>query len=236
MHTVCHCPISFLKKLNPWTSVIGALLLCFLSCGKDSQAQPSEQQKETLAAPASRDAEAPDSNEIHLQNIRQMYGKAMQMKKQSREMDCNEEPLTLIVDVRKAGGDILWIRKASGYDHGVASYEALYHKKEVLFVMKELRTWNFDPENPPEDDGTSHTVDRGEQHRYYFLDGTLVRSLYKEASAHSSRKESLDAQLQNAANKAHPSPDAGVALEMARRMLSLFESGGLKADWCSISD
>ncbi|MCB1170575.1 MAG: hypothetical protein KDK25_09590 [Leptospiraceae bacterium] len=206
-----------------------------LYCGSESAAKPGgpESRTQDQATPE----EAPDSNEIHIQSIRSIYGEAMNLKLQSRESDCDEDPLNVVVQIRAndpAGNKILWIRRSAGYDHGVASYETLIHNKEVVFVMKDMRIWNFDPDNPPEDNGISHTVDRAEQHRYYYLDGSLVRSLYKEATAHSIKKESLDRKLQDTPNKKHPAPNAGEALEMARALLSRFEAGGLKADWCDL--
>ncbi|MCB1137466.1 MAG: hypothetical protein KDK23_01875 [Leptospiraceae bacterium] len=210
-------------------------VLLTLYCGDESAARPTD--------PGSEKAErgtaevAPDATEIHIQSIRNVYADAMKSKLQSRESECDEDPLNVVIQIRTtdpSGNKILWIRRTSGYDHGAASYEALIHNKKVVFVMKEMRTWNFDPENPPEDNGISHTVDRAEQHRYYFLDGSLVRSLYKEATSHSIKKESLDAKLQDAPNKKHPAPNAGEALEMARALLERFETGGLKADWCSL--
>ena len=211
--------------------LLAGLLVC---CGKPEQDNGPNTMQDAGQdrADRSESGEPADSADKHIQSIRTLYAEAMKIKATSFEKNCDDGALTVVVDVRSSDGKLLWIRHTGGYDHGSVSYEALLSDAEVVFIMKETRTWNFDPDQPPTDDGTSHTIDRAEQHRYYYLDGALVKTLFKSVEARSAKNESLEKMLSAAPNKKHPTPDAGAALEKANEIVASYKTSGKNAAWC----
>lgn len=208
------------------------LLLFCLSCEKQPEPGAPGQTEQSLDN-ANRDStDSPDSTELHIQSIRNDYKAAMALPLKSYERNCDDGALVTTVDVRWKDGKVVWIRYSAGYDHGVQSHEALLSNEEIVFIMKEERTWNFDPEVPPSDSGESHTVDQATQNRYYYMDGSMIRALYKSVTARSIQKESLEDKLREAKNLEHPTPDAGEAIQKVRSILSSFESTGGKSAWC----
>ncbi len=210
------------------------IFLAIAACDSNRE-DPNQNSTQSGHSETQTDSEdAPDSTELHIQSIRNLYGEAMSVSKSSFERNCDDGALVVVVDTRKMNGKLVWIRHTAGYDHGSVSHEALISENRVVFVMKEERRWNFDPDQPPSDSGESYTIDQGEQHRYYFMDDQLIRSLFKSAEARSSKSESLDKKLQEAPNRKHPAPDAGQALQKAKSIVSGFQDSGPNAYWCSL--
>ncbi|HBS07154.1 MAG TPA: hypothetical protein DEA96_19430 [Leptospiraceae bacterium] len=211
------------------------LIILFLTFACDTQkSNPGTETDSMDRSELETDStDAPDSTTLHIQSIRNLYAEAMKVPKTSFEKNCGDGALVSIVDVREKDGKLLWIRHTGGYDHGSVSHEVLLSGSEVVFVMKEERTWNFDPDHPPTDTGESQTIDEAKQNRYYFMDGELIRALFKSVVARSVKGESLEKKLQAAPNKAHPTPDAGQALEKAKSIVSGYRGSGRNAYWCS---
>ena len=95
-------------------------------------------------------------------------------------------------------------------DHGGSDEYYYYSGGQTFFAFATDSSWGFTGTTLP--NGESETMDTATEHRAYFVDGTLIRHLFREAQ--SKDPKSLNSLLNKQPNK--PCPDADRATSLSR--------------------
>ena len=155
-----------------------------------------------------------DPIEDAVTEIRTRYNQIEEKKLRSEQIDfeATDGPGSGTCTRYYQGSELVKIHLAYSLgDHGGSDEYYYYSAGQLFFAFATDSSWGFTGTTLP--NGESETIDSATEHRAYFVDGALIRHLFKEAR--SKDPKNLTSLLNKQANK--PCPDA----ERAASLLSM---------------
>lgn len=154
-----------------------------------------------------------DSTEDAVSDIRARYNQIEGKKLRSEKIDfeATDGPGSGSCTRYYQGSELVKIHLAYSLgDHGGSDEYYYYTGGQLFFAFATDSSWAFTGKTLP--NGESETIDSATEHRAYFVEGTLIRHLFREAQ--SKDPKSLNSLLNKLPNK--PCPDADRAAGLSR--------------------